>query len=83
MWAGAWRVLTRESYLRKLEEGFARITKNPAAHKHPLPSYPGVRSIHCEHHYIFFLNTDKPIILAILHEKMDLMLRLNKILSGD
>lgn len=78
-----WGEAQADSYLSKLEVGLVNLTKSPRTHKSPLPSYPGVRSVHCEHHYIFFLNTEKPIILAILHEKMDLMLRLKKILLGD
>lgn len=40
--------------------------------------YPGLRLAHCGHHYIFCLpREDAPaLIVAVLHERMDLMLRL-------
>lgn len=36
----------------------------------------GVRIHRCEHHYIFFIEQDRPIIIAILHERMDFLQRL-------
>ena len=36
----------------------------------------GIRIHRCEHHYIVWLNEDRPIIIAILHERMDFMRRL-------
>ncbi len=35
----------------------------------------------CEHHYIFFLLSKRPIVLAILHERMDFVKRLQKRLN--
>ena len=78
-----WGESQADHYIEKIEASFANIAKRDSVFNRPLPSYPGVRSVHCEHHYIFFLNTDKPVIFAILHEKMDLLLRLKKFLSGD
>jgi toxin ParE1/3/4 len=31
----------------------------------------GIRIHRCEHHYIVWLAEDRPIIIAILHERMD------------
>lgn len=36
----------------------------------------GVRIHRCEHHYIVWLDEDRPIIIAILHERMDILRRL-------
>jgi toxin ParE1/3/4 len=36
----------------------------------------GILVHRCEQHYIFFMGTDRPIILAILHGRMDFMRRL-------
>lgn len=36
----------------------------------------GVRLDRCEHHYIVWLDADRPIIIAILHERMDFIRRL-------
>jgi len=40
--------------------------------------YPGLLMSRCEHHYIFFLPRDgaPTLIVAIFHERMDLMVRL-------
>jgi len=40
--------------------------------------YPALRMVHCEHHYIFCLpRDDAPVlVVAIFHERMDLMTRL-------
>lgn len=35
----------------------------------------------CEQHYIFFLPSERPIILAILHGRMDFVARLQERLS--
>lgn len=43
------------------------------------PKYPQVRVCRCEHHYIFFMSSQegrKPVILAVLHERMNLLARL-------
>lgn len=36
----------------------------------------------CQHHYIFFMPEKRPVILAILHERMDLLQRLRARLDG-
>ena len=40
--------------------------------------YPNVRVMHCQHHYIFgLMREDAPmLIVAILHERMDVIARL-------
>jgi toxin ParE1/3/4 len=41
----------------------------------------GVRVHQCEHHYIVWLSESRPIIIAILHERMDFVRRLKGRLS--
>jgi toxin ParE1/3/4 len=65
-----------DKYLRLLEKGFQKIGKGDTEGKQPLPKSPDVRVIRCEHHYIFFLKRTPPLILAVLHERMDLIARL-------
>lgn len=36
----------------------------------------GVRIHRCEHHYIVWLDGPRPIIIAVLHERMDFVRRL-------
>ncbi|WP_246047892.1 type II toxin-antitoxin system RelE/ParE family toxin [Hankyongella ginsenosidimutans] len=40
--------------------------------------YPGLRMVRCQHHYIFCLprTGQPPLIVAILHKRMDMMARL-------
>lgn len=38
-----------------------------------------VENVHvhrCQHHYIFFLDTERPVILAVLNQRMDFIARL-------
>lgn len=41
---------------------------------------PGMRMVRCEHHYIFgLMRPDAPmLVVAVLHEKMDLIRRVRK-----
>lgn len=66
------------SYVAKLEHGIVRIATGDGVFKEMSELYPGLRMVHCEHHHIFCLpRADEPaLIVAILHERMDLMLRL-------
>ena len=40
----------------------------------PLPE--DVRILRCEHHYVVWLVAPRPIIIAVLHERMDFVQRL-------
>ncbi len=64
-----------DKYLRLIEKGFQKIAKG-AEGKKPLEENEELRVIHCEKHYIFFLNRRPPLILAVLHERMDYLTRL-------
>jgi len=46
-------------------------------------NYPQVKVCHCERHYIFYIHPAKkpPVIIAVLHERMDMLVRLNKRLN--
>ena len=42
-----------------------------------VPSITGVKSYHCRHHHIFFIEQHEDIVvIAVLHERMDLIRRL-------
>ena len=45
--------------------------------------YPGLRSVLCQHHYIFSLTRQNApaVVLAVLHERMDLIARLRNRLA--
>ena len=50
---------------------------NGAAGVRPVPRMSGISSFHCGHHYLFFVREGATtIIIAVFHERMDLMVRL-------
>ena len=65
-------------YITTLERGMARLAAHQGVYQDMSDLYPALRMAHCEHHYIFFLPREKApaLIVAILHERMDLMTRL-------
>ena len=66
------------SYVAKLERGIARLAAGQGALKDLSAIHPALRMARCEHHYVFCLSrNDAPaLIVAIFHERMDLMARL-------
>lgn len=66
------------SYVAKLERGIARLAAGQGAFKDLSALHPALRMARCEHHYVFCLpREDAPApIVAIFHERMDLMARL-------
>lgn len=65
-------------YITKLERGIACLAAGQGIFKDMSALYPAMRMAHCEHHYVFCLpRGDAPtLIVAIFHERMDLMARL-------
>jgi toxin ParE1/3/4 len=70
-------------YASLLEAGFRTIAAGRAVSRTFSERYPQVRVTRCEHHYVFYLHPEgqKPRILAVLHENMDLLARLEARLS--
>ncbi|MBC8287548.1 MAG: type II toxin-antitoxin system RelE/ParE family toxin [Nitrospinae bacterium] len=73
-----WGEAQAESYLGKISQCFKNITKNKVASRTFSEKFPDAQVIRCEHHYIFYLylKGEKPIIFAVLHERMDMLTRL-------
>lgn len=71
-------------YTARLEQGIARLAGRQGAVKDMSALYPALCMAHCEHHYIFCLPRENApaLIVAILHERMDLMVRLADRLKG-
>jgi plasmid stabilization system protein ParE len=65
-------------YVREPEAGINRLAKVEGVYSDLGEIHPDLRVSHCGHHYIFCLpRTDAPsLIVAILHERMDLMARI-------
>ena len=66
------------SYMDKLERGIEHLAAGLGASKDMGLLHPGLRMMHCEHHYIFCLPRESlpALIVAIFHERMNLMARL-------
>lgn len=75
-----WGVEQAQHYADLLEAGFHKIATKKAASRTFSEVYPQVRVTKCEHHYIFYLpqqpTSSRPLIIAVLHERMDLVSRL-------
>ncbi|RFC61843.1 type II toxin-antitoxin system RelE/ParE family toxin [Fulvimarina endophytica] len=71
-----WGLDHAETYFDRIEACCEAVGDGRARSK-TLSGLPD--SIHiyrCEHHYLVFLNESRPVIIAILHERMDFMRRL-------
>ncbi|UYC16545.1 type II toxin-antitoxin system RelE/ParE family toxin [Xanthomonas campestris pv. phormiicola] len=65
-------------YIADLEQGIARLAEGEGPFKELGALYPALRVAHCAHHYVFCLPRENApaLIVAIFHERMDLMARL-------
>ncbi len=65
-------------YANLLEKRFQEIADRTAISRQFSKTYPQIRVKHCEHHYTFYVHDEgeRPCILAVLHERMDLVSRL-------
>jgi toxin ParE1/3/4 len=70
-------------YAKLLEAGFRKIAAGKAHSRTFSEKYTQVRVTKCEHHYIFYISKagEPSYILAVLHESMDLISRLEDRLS--
>jgi len=74
--AKTWDKVQADRYFRKMEAAFEALSINKTKRKPLIAAYKNVHYVRCERHYIFFLTKEKPVIVAILHEKMDFLGRL-------
>lgn len=65
-------------YVASLERCMAGVAAGEGAWRSLADIHPGLRVVHCQHHYIFCLPREGEfaLIVAVLHERMDLMARL-------
>ncbi|MGI2035059.1 type II toxin-antitoxin system RelE/ParE family toxin [Rhizobium panacihumi] len=73
-----WGAKQVRNYVSKLKTGIACVAAGQGAFKELDALYPKLRMARCEHHYVFCLPRENApaLIVAILHERMDLMVRL-------
>ena len=65
-------------YIAKLEQAAESLAAGDGMFRDMSFLYPGLRMVLCEKHYIFCLPRPGalPLIVAVLHERMDVMRRL-------
>ena len=66
-------------YAGKLERCFRGIAAETVHSRSFSERYPQVKVCHCEHHYVFYIclpGDNQPVIIAVLHERMDMLVRL-------
>ncbi|MDV2968099.1 type II toxin-antitoxin system RelE/ParE family toxin [Nitratireductor aquimarinus] len=73
-----WGDVQLRRYIAKLEQGIIRLAAGQGTFKDMSALYPALRAARCEHHYVFCLPRENApaLIVAIFHERMDLMTRL-------
>lgn len=64
-------------YVTALEQGMSRLAARQGVYQDMSDLYPELCMAHCEHHYLFCLPREKTpaLIVAVFHERMDLMAR--------
>jgi toxin ParE1/3/4 len=72
------------NYMARLEQGIVGLVEGKGAFKDMGALFPGLRMGRCAHHYVFCLlrEQEPALIVAIFHERMDLMTRLAHRLNG-
>lgn len=73
-----WGAAQARTYVTKLTAGIARVAAGQGVFKELDALYPALRMARCEHHYVSCLPRENApaLIVAIFHERMDLMVRL-------
>ena len=79
-----WGVEQADVYESAFDRCFRAIARGEARSSEPIPHRPELHVTRCQHHYVFFVHTrDSPaLIVAILHENMDLMTRIGERLGA-
>jgi len=73
-----WGARQQRRYASVLEAGLRTIAQRRLVPRPFSPHYPDVFVSRCGHHYIFYVHPkgQKPRIVAVFHENMDLLARL-------
>lgn len=73
-----WGNAQARRYIVKLEQGIARLASRQGTFKDMSALYLALLMSHCEHHYVFCLprESSPALIVAIFHDRMDLLARL-------
>lgn len=78
-----WGTTQTATYVTNLKRGITALAQGKGFIKDMNDIYPQLCMARCQHHYVFCVSQDKApaIVVAILHERMDLMNRLKNRLS--
>ncbi|EEW5974066.1 type II toxin-antitoxin system RelE/ParE family toxin [Escherichia coli] len=78
-----WGAAQVRRYIARLEHGIAALAAGRGSFRDMSELFPELRMIHCEHHYVFCLprGSAPALVVAIFHERMDLMTRLSERLN--
>lgn len=77
-----WGEAQADAYLDALHAGCRRIVDGIAASK-SFEGSPEISFYLCEHHYLFYTEQENTVVvIAVMHERMDLPSRLAKRLAG-
>jgi len=79
-----WGATQVRHYIAKLEKGIANLAAGQGVFRDMSELYPALRMARCEHHFVFCLPRERApaLVVAIFHERMDLMTRLADRLSA-
>lgn len=74
----AWGTEQVRRYLGKLEQGMERLAAGEVPFREMSAIHPALRMAHCGYHYLFCLPRERApaLIVAVLHERMEIMARL-------
>lgn len=72
-------------YAKLLDACFLKIANRTVLSRSFSENYPQVKFTHCEHHYVFYVDFESrpPCIIAVLHEEMDIVARLEERLDSE
>ncbi len=75
-----WGEKQARQYADKLGRCFGKIARKAVVARTFSEKYPNALVTRCEHHYVFYLHPEdkRPIIFAVLHERMDMLARLKE-----
>ncbi len=78
-----WGKKQAKKYLGEMEERFLQIANREIISRKFSDVYPQVLVTRYQYHYIFYLHPEgeKPLIIAVLHERMDFVSRLKQRLT--
>ncbi|HLS68387.1 MAG TPA: type II toxin-antitoxin system RelE/ParE family toxin [Kiloniellales bacterium] len=73
-----WGAAQVRRYIAKLEKCISNLAAGQPSFRDMSELYPTLRMARCEHHYVFCLPRERApaLVVAIFHERMDLMTRL-------